>query len=1087
MFFDKLKQPNHWQNISLDSNKDLYNLFKNGFYNIYSYYDKELDNLHFIASLKKENMNLKPNSPLVISFCVDKKLNINWDAQHFTKDSNEQYVLYHYLLNQEKNSTDEKRNIFYSTLPDDFKVVTKYTNNMYKERALVRDIFKHFMENLEDFKAPQIHQDYLARDLKIHVNLHWLESYIKKGYPAVTELSLAIETKGKKYQIKDAQQFFNAYIQEEVYSFSKTTNCLLKKGCFDEKSMQILDFLLRNHIRLNYYDFGSKQILLYKGDFIKLLEMLEGSTIYLKEAKKFIKILPPIEGKVFFSTNNISIEPDIRVQVKEGEDLFDVYDLFFTHKNYFVYIDIYEDSINIISCRNNNACLLYSFIATLQYPLNVEYIDDLLSQYIGDNLMLVGDFEKDEGFNFKIIYQVSLTIKNKHVHFNTIYKLNDEEINDLTKINDNPLFRSKLKYFNSLLDELSLPLEGTGNIKELFIVKTADFSKFKGIADIWIDENILKMKIDTNPIFQVKAKYNIDWLDIKITSDTYSSEEIEQILSAYRKKHKFVLANDKLVMLDDSSSSVAEIAEIENELSLNKDHAGVVPVYNIFKLAALEQKEEGNASITFDVDENVKKILDEIKNYKKSTICEELENFDMLREYQKDGVKWLHTLYKLGFSGILADDMGLGKTLQTIAFMTLIYGKKPILIITPKSLVYNWEAEILKWTPKMKYQIVQGSKLNRMKYISVMEGFKKVYITSYDSLRIDIDLYKSNKFGLIVLDEGQYIKNDSALKTKAVKQLRTDGKLILTGTPIENSLDNLWSLFDFLMPNYFGSKPHFLSKYESAFTQPDLSHQSIRNELLTKVTPFILRRTKEEVLPELPPKTEKIIKIEMSELQHKYYESYRQNVVQEIAVEPNKKVMKILSSLTNLRMIAVDPSSFFDNFNEVSNKLTHAVDLIITSVTANHKVVIFSFFVKVLDKLRILLDKEKIKSLTIKGDVEAKDRLDITETFNTNKDVNVLLVSLKAGGVGLNFTGADTVIHLDPWWNIAVENQATDRTHRIGQTRPVTIYKLVSYNTIEDKIIYLQERKKELYDAVIRSGDDFISKMDEDDYKYLLS
>ncbi len=1083
MFFDSVKQPIERRN-RIESNTMLYNYLNKDFYDVYSYFDKQKEHLYFVASIKEEKINHEGNLPPVITLSINKSLGIENDSNSKKEISN-QLTFYCYLMDKEMTSTDQKRRHFYSSLPKDYSDVIKHS----KDKDINNETFKRFTTDLDEVKTtPQnIQAKELSKDTKIHVYLHELNHYVSDDISSVVDLSLALETKNKIHQISSVNEFLNAFILGVPYAFTKKLAYTIKRECFDEKSLLILDLLVKNHVRCSeYLVIGGKKVGLLKEDFLKLLAYLEGSEIFFNDTKSYLKVMFPKTGKVTVSGKKVTTEPDIKVQNIKDDNTYQINSLYLTHKNYFVYIDIESDSMNIIQCKNNNECSLFAFMAT-QYLLNPEYLDELLSNNLGDNLALAETLDEADDFDFKILYRISLTVKGGQVRFNTSYYLNDEEIKDLRKINKNPLHKSKLEYFKKLLEESTLPDKGTGDMAELYVVKTTDFSKFQGIADVLIDENIANMEVDSKPKFQISAKYNIDWLDVKVASDVYAPEEINTILTAFRKKHKYVFINKRLVLLDNPDSSVAELAEINEDLELDEDVEGEVPVYNIFKFSALQQKEGEDSAITLDVDESVRNLLDEIKNYKKSNICDELENKSILREYQKDGIKWLHTLHKLGFSGILADDMGLGKTLQAISFLSLIYGSKPMLIIAPKSLVYNWEAEITKWAPQMKHQIVQGTKAGRAQIISVMNGFKRIYITSYDSLRMDINLYKNVHFGMVVLDEGQYIKNDTSLKTLAVKQLKTDGKLVISGTPIENSLDNLWSLFDFIMPKYFGKKADFLAKYQAALTDPEFEDPTVKEELLAKVTPFILRRTKEEVLPELPPKTEKIIKIEMSEQQHKYYESYRQAVVEEIENMPKRKAIQIIASLTNLRMLAVDPSAFFENYNEVSNKFNYTIDLVTSSIASGHKIIIFSFFVKALDKLKTLLEQQGIKSLTIKGEITAKNRLNIAETFNKNKDIKVLLVSLKAGGVGLNLTGADTVVHLDPWWNIAVENQATDRAHRIGQTRPVTIYKLVSYGTIEDKIIYLQEKKKELYNAVIRSGDDFISKMSEDDYKYLLS
>ena len=411
--------------------------------------------------------------------------------------------------------------------------------------------------------------------------------------------------------------------------------------------------------------------------------------------------------------------------------------------------------------------------------------------------------------------------------------------------------------------------------------------------------------------------------------------------------------------------------------------------------------------------------------------------------------------------------------------------KENILIISPKSLIYNWKNEFEKWDSSRQVEVVEGNKSSRKKTIERMkEAGQGVFVVSYDSLRNDEELYQDILFSTIVLDEAQYIANATALKTKAVKSLHAKHRFVLTGTPIQNSYMDLWSIMDFLMPGYLDGYKDFHLMYSSLAD----NNQAQIHRLETQIAPFLLRRTKEEVLKDLPPKTEEITVVQMDDAEAKLYEAYFTNAKMTLKDQKDsgRNRVAILAELTRLRQLCVDPSVFVSNYKNLSAKLTQTIAMVQEAIASGHKVLIFSSFVAVLKHLQDELAKLKISSSLIYGDTPAKERLSLADRFNTSEDEKVMLVSLKAGGTGLNLVGADIVIHLDPWWNIAAENQASDRAHRIGQTRPVTVWKLVAKGTIEEKIIELQALKRSL-SSIIRVADEEGSSLTQEDIAYLLS
>ena len=420
--------------------------------------------------------------------------------------------------------------------------------------------------------------------------------------------------------------------------------------------------------------------------------------------------------------------------------------------------------------------------------------------------------------------------------------------------------------------------------------------------------------------------------------------------------------------------------------------------------------------------------------------------------------------------GILADDMGLGKTIQIIALLKSDRSRKPSLVVCPKSLVFNWISEFTRFDGSTRVTAIYGPDSRRSELIASIQGNEKaVYITSYDSLRNDISKY-SLEFNYIVLDEAQYIKNVHALKTKSVKELKASHRFALTGTPIENSVVDLWSIFDFVMPGYFEE----LSRFREAETAV----------IARKAAPFILRRVKEDVLEDLPAKYERILSADMTEGQRKLYDAMRQEARK--ALEAGGKAFDMLPYLTRLRQVCVDPGMFVEDYRGGSGKLEMLSALIPEYLEAHHRILIFSQFVKALESVRNVLEKQGISTSFLSGATPAKERVEMMDAFNNGSGTDVFLISLKAGGTGLNLTGADTVIHLDPWWNVAAENQASDRTHRIGQTRNVEVIRLIAGESIEQRVVELQDLKKEVIRQVISDDDGSVTSASLEDIAFVL-
>lgn len=465
----------------------------------------------------------------------------------------------------------------------------------------------------------------------------------------------------------------------------------------------------------------------------------------------------------------------------------------------------------------------------------------------------------------------------------------------------------------------------------------------------------------------------------------------------------------------------------------------------------------------------------------------------VLRDYQIHGVQWLHFLHHYHFAGILADDMGLGKTLQALAILS-IHAKddKPSLIIAPKTLLHNWEHEVSIFAPHLKVKIIDGTQAEREGYIKDAKKYDLI-VTSYPALQKDIEVYEKYKhtFNYCVIDEAQYIKNPRTKNAHTVRRVACDYRLALTGTPLENGVEEIWSSFDFLMPGFLGHHSHFQKNIGNPIMKQ--SDSSALARLKTKVQCFMLRRTKEEVLKELPPKIEQVIECDLSDEQNILYQDVLKRVQKDISEQVGKKgfagsQIHILAGLTRLRQICNHPALVLPEKKRgtyPSAKLDACLNIIEEMKLENRKVLVFSQFTKMLDILAKELDERKIKHSYLSG--KTKDRKETVRGFIDDPKKTVFLISTKAGGVGLNLTVADAVVIFDPWWNPQVERQAVDRTHRIGQHKTVNVYRLRTKGTIEEKIATLQERKQSLFNALVGDSKDLFKKLTWDDVKSLLS
>ena len=441
------------------------------------------------------------------------------------------------------------------------------------------------------------------------------------------------------------------------------------------------------------------------------------------------------------------------------------------------------------------------------------------------------------------------------------------------------------------------------------------------------------------------------------------------------------------------------------------------------------------------------------------------------------------------FGGCLADDMGLGKTIEALVFLQSLKeigeAEKASLLVLPRSLLVNWQREAARFTPTLKVHFHFGA--GREDDLSIFEQHDLV-LTTYGTLLRDIDKLRKYPFHYVILDESQAIKNPLAKTSKAARLLRSDHRLVLTGTPVENSTFELWSQFAFLNPGLLGNLEYFKSEFGNPIEKQ--GDEQASQFLRKMVYPFILRRTKSQVAPELPPRTERVVYADMEPAQRKFYNKTRDyyramllGVIEEQGM--NNARMKVLEGLLRLRQICNHPRLVKDDFHGDSSKFELLIETLETLQSEGHKALVFSQFVQMLSLVRNEMDLKKIPYVYLDG--QTRKRQERVDTFQNDPTIPFFLISLKAGGLGLNLTAADYVIHIDPWWNPAVEMQATDRTHRIGQDKPVFVYKLITRDSVEEKILELQEKKKNLVDQLIITEGSFFKSLTAEDVERLFS
>ena len=616
-----------------------------------------------------------------------------------------------------------------------------------------------------------------------------------------------------------------------------------------------------------------------------------------------------------------------------------------------------------------------------------------------------------------------------------------------------------------------------GSEEEMYELFSKGIKRLRELGEVLLSEELKEFKVLDSSLISSELKELSNFYKLKFDFGDFELRELRESIDAMKRGDRFY--RTKKVYLDLEDPGIVNFLNLLEDLGLENINDNEVYIDKSKVLYIQEKLKDRNLSFIKGgnvLQEIVGKLLN--KEFKRKLVPKALNA--ELRPYQKEGFKWINEITDLGFGGVLADDMGLGKTLQIIAFL-LSQKKSKSIVVVSTSVIYNWMDEFEKFAPSIRIGLVHGSKSKRDK---VLREFKRglgikieednlkeksyekydVLLTTYGTLKNDEKAYENLSFDYCIIDEAQNIKNPAAQATLSVKNIKSRCNIALTGTPIENNLMELWSIFDFVMPGYLFTKERFRERF--------ILDESNLSELKYLITPFILRRLKEDVLSELPEKLEKKYLVEMKGKQKQLYSFYVKAIKNQLnenksSEKSGRDKINLFSYLTKLREICLDPSLVVPDYTGGSSKLTVVKEIVKDASESGKKILLFSQFTSVLKKIEEDFKKEDISYLYLDGGTSAKDRVERVKKFNEDSNIKVFLISLKAGGVGLNLTSASVVIHFDPWWNPAVEDQATDRAHRFGQENKVEVIKLVAKDTIEEKIVLMQEDKRELIQSLM--------------------
>lgn len=910
---------------------------------------------------------------------------------------------------------------------------------------------KNQIEFMEFLAAKKTWQDKLDPVILILLVEKSGMRYYKMNYGTKTSLRI-IDNQQLNFSAKLMDKsFFNEHLKKEIIKI------MFEMGVKDIKNLKMF--------------FGEKGVVLEEGARASICHLPEFAVVFLKKIKERL------------SYYRYDKEKTAEVQLDE-EEIININGVIGDLKTGFDLTTDLPDKIDVEEHKKSEPKILVDYDAlaqTLEIKVVIDY--GIEKQNVGESVYPARIKDKIE------LRRRDLFSDKKYIIRKNDYVINWNKIQPKKEIK---LFRT---FYNnpdetSFSKSLILRRKGDNDIFDFYEKKWPRITRIcqkENIAIEYVKDKLEVESVKFKADFKVDLDAENDWLAFDIDCYCGEGKITLELLKEYVLEKKGIIKKDgKLIRIENKEELEKLILMLESFYQKgDKKFEG-----RIYHAPELESVLSGSEYYNSKVSTGFKKFIQEAqsgKPVKKVKIPSPIKN--TLRDYQRDGLDWFYFLRKYHFGGILADDMGLGKTLQALSLVAMnkVEGK-PSLVICPKTLLFNWEDEAAKFFPAMKTLVVEGGPKERAEKLKQIKKHDLV-VASYPSVKKDEERYLKLEFNYCILDEAQFIKNHQTQSAKAVKKINANYRLALTGTPLENSVSEVWSIFDYLMPGFLGNKRSFFERFEKPIMKN--SDGAALETLKKKTACFMLRRTKEKVLKELPSKIEQPSYCQLSDHQNILYQEILANVKSEIfeVVKTkgfSKSQIHILAGLTKLRQVCNHPVLLLKDKNHEkfeSAKLELFLELVGGIVSSGRKALVFSQFTQMLDILSKELKKNEIDHHYLSG--KTKNRKELVNDFNENKNKQVFLISLKAGGTGLNLVSADNVIIFDPWWNPSVERQAIDRAHRIGQKNSVNVYRLITRGTIEEKIVKLQEKKKFLFDSLVGESQDLFQKLTWEEVKNL--
>lgn len=942
----------------------------------------------------------------------------------------------------------------------------------------------------------QIIYSLLAMNLKQAVHI---EPVLEIRQRTILALTLKVGN-AKRYIVKDIAQFLDDIRHNVKKSYGKELEFLHNRLSFDEESQKLLDFMLRHEHDVLYFQ---NRHALERCPQARNLCMTPDALDEFFQLYAGEDIMHRMKEKMLINMRFLDENPKLTMEVKKQED--DSYEIALSSLSYRIFegrshVYLLMDHI-LYRCDTaySKACsrLLQTYLEKKK-PLLLS--SELMPTFYNNVIMNTRRYIPLRGVDISAFAPLPLECrlyidmpKHNVISARLMYCYGNEEYNAFStsalstsrNFNDEIATRLVFTRYMTRIDAV----DGIAYIEHsqdaMYEFLNQGLKELGNTCEIFATDKFKKLQIKESVNISMGVRIESDLLEINFDTYDFPVNELQEVLASYRMNKKYYrMKNGSFVNIEDSA--LQELSAILDGMHVSEKEisSGVIKVPK-YRSLYIDNSLKDSDMIKVDRDSSFKDIIRGIRNVKDSDFAVPPALKSTLRNYQKTGFRWMKTMAAYGFSGILADDMGIGKTLQVITLLEdeRLQRKDSLsLVVCPSSLILNWQSEIEKFSKTLTSIIISGSSDERKVQIRSCKDYD-VVITSYDYLKRDIEAYEDFTFQYQIIDEAQYIKNHNTKNAISVKQIQARHRFALTGTPIENSLAELWSIFDFLMPGYLYTYSYFKKQYEQPIVKEN--DMGMLKELKRMVEPFILRRVKKDVLKELPEKVENTMLIELDEETRKLYMANVSLIRDDLNKSfkekgfANSKIM-ILSMLTRLRQLCCDPRLLYENYNGIGAKISACMEFIESCRESGKKVLLFSQFTSLLSLLEKELIRQDIPYYLLKGSTPKLQRQQLVNSFNSD-DTPIFLISLKAGGTGLNLTSAEVVIHFDPWWNVSAQNQATDRAYRIGQHNNVQVVKLIAKDTIEEKIMQLQSLKQDLSDSIIHNNEGIITSMSKEE------